>query len=312
MRSSVANRSGLLATILVSMLAAATLPSPTPAEDTLMDLQRLVPAHHGQWQKTGDDGLYDHESIFKYMNGAGEVFLSFAFQSLLVRRFQRAGEEELTVELYDMGTPADAFGVFSRNLQTEEVGVGQGSEYRSGFLSFWQDRYFATVFAAQESPDSRDAVFGLAATIAAGIPGSGQLPALVRALPQANLLPRSTRYFHLYTDLNQHYFVADENILGLDRQTEAVIANYEREGGFLYLLVIRYPDHARATSAFDGFLAIYLPEAREKGVARLEDGSWVAATRRIDRILIVFDATTAASAEALLAEAQANLEGEEQ
>jgi len=64
---------------------------------------------------------------------------------MLSARWQRAlygkgGEPQITVELFDMGTPDDAYGVFSYGREQEETGIGGGYELRSSVLSFWQNR----------------------------------------------------------------------------------------------------------------------------------------------------------------------------
>ena len=116
-----------------------------------MDLSELVPESIGTWSNY-EDSIYDKETIFEYMNGAGEVFLSFAYERMFVRQFSKSEdmEEELTVEIYDMGKPSDAFGIFTRFRSGEDAGTGQSSSYLSGNLSFWKGRYFVIIFVLME------------------------------------------------------------------------------------------------------------------------------------------------------------------
>jgi hypothetical protein len=279
------------------------------AEENEMDLSMLVPEHSGGWRSTGQDSLYDRETIFRYMNGAGEVYLSFTFQRLLVRSFAELGGKRITVELYDMGSAADAYGIFSRNRQGEDVHIGQGSEWRSGYLIFWKERFFVTVFADEEGERAEQAVLELGAAIAGRIEEEGALPAVVSLLPQQDLMKRSIRYFHKHTDLNQHYFIADDNILNLDMGTDAVIAEYRKRQAHVYLLIIHYPNMDRAASAFESYIGVFMPEARDSGVTRLEDGSWAAAIRESRYIVTVLDAPTRATAEQLMTAASGPLGG---
>ncbi len=292
----------------VLFLAAPADPTPNPpGEDLAMELAELVPESLGPWQRSGEDARYDRESIFKYMDGAGEIYLCFAFRELFVRRFRPAADlaaEEITVELYDMGNSADAFGIFSRNRAGPDVGVGQGSEYRSGYLVFWQDRYFVTVFTRQETDRSRQAVLELGRSIAAAVPRQGNPPDLVAMLPKEDLVSESVRYFHRHTDLNHHYFLAEENLLDLGPRTDAVIASYRRPGEFLFLLIVRYANQGLAESAHRQFIGGYLPEGQATGIARIEDGSWAAAALAGIHLVAVFDAPTPERAAALLGTAR--------
>jgi hypothetical protein len=302
---------GLLLLLLAASLLVATAAvseSPPPDDGAIMDVAGSLPQRLGEWQRGASAALYDRESIFKYMNGAGEVYLSFAFKELFVAHYSRRGEDEITVELYDMGNPADAFGIFSRNRQGEDAGIGQGSEYRSGYLVFWRGRYFATIFAGKESEGSRRFAFELARRIVAAIGEDGGLPQVVSLLPREDLLEPSIRYFHQHTDLNQHYFISDDNLLALGPETEAIIANYERGDEFIYLLIVHYADAGSAEAAFSDFINSYMPEGGDTGVAEIEDGFWAAAARTGEHLLAAFDARTAERGRALLVTARARIE----
>ena len=277
-----------------------------------MPLSELVPAEIGGWRADDADGLFDGEEIFRYMDGAGEVYMSYGFRRLFVRQFLAEGgdEEPVTVELFDMGTPSEAFGVFTRGREGGDVGIGQGSEYRSGYLIFWKGSYFAAVYALEETSASREAVFALAGAITDAIAEEGPLPELVELLPSEDIAEWSQRFFHLYTCLNFHYFVADENILDLDLDTDAALAEYGEGEGRYTLLLIRYPHAERARDAQMSFRHHYLPEAGLTGIACLEDDKWTG-VRLVGRcLLIVFDAATADEAEAAMEAAAVNIERE--
>jgi hypothetical protein len=298
----------LLLGALGGMLLAAAVSPALASEVPSMDIGSLMPDSVGAWHRTGDDARYDRQSIFHYMDGAAEVYLSFAFRELLVRTYAGPAGARLTAELYDMGRDSEAYGIFSRNRQGPEAGIGQGSEYRSGYLVLWQGPYFATVYADRQGPDQEAAVRGLGAAIAQGIGITGREPALLDCLPRADLVPGSLRYFHLHTDLNQHYFVADDNILDLGPETEAALAGYERGEEYAYLLIVRYPAAERARAAFAAYREAFLPEAAEGEPVQIEDGTWSAAVRSGSYLLAVYDAQSAARAAALLAAARTGLE----
>ncbi|NOZ60439.1 MAG: hypothetical protein GXO74_02050, partial [Calditrichaeota bacterium] len=55
--------------------------------------------------------VYDPENLFEYIDGGADIFLSFGFQQLQVRDFA-FDSLQFTVELYNMGTPLNAFGIY--------------------------------------------------------------------------------------------------------------------------------------------------------------------------------------------------------
>ena len=276
-----------------------------------MDLSELVPESIGTWSNY-EDSLYDKETIFEYMNGAGEVFLSFAYERMFVRRFSKSEdmEEELTVEIYDMGKPSDAFGIFTRFRSGDEAGIGQTSSYLSGNLNFWKDRYFVIVFVLMETEESKKDMFEFSRSIAEKIEEEGELPAVVSILPPDNLIEDSVKFFHLHTDLNRHYFVSDENIFNLDKSVDSVIAIYRQDGNYTYLLINKYLDVKSAQDSHDIFVDIYMPESKDSGIVQIEDGLWTATSRSEEFTVTVFDAATPESARQLLETAQSRIEGE--
>jgi hypothetical protein len=258
-------------------------------------LASFIPVAAGPWLSEADQ-VFDAESIFEYIDGAGEVYRAYNMKLLVARRFHKDGRPDIVVDAFDMGSPADAFGVFTHDLEGEDAGLGQGSTYKAGLLSFWKDRYFLSIYAEEETPETRDAVLELGREIAGAIPGRGDPPALLRLLPREGLEARKVRFFHGHALLNYHYFVAAENILLLGRETDAVLAPYGDKGGRSTLFVGAYRDGVAAAQAKESFRRAYLPDAADGGVVRTENGKWTA-VRALGRfVAVVFDAASEAEA----------------
>ena len=263
-----------------------------------MHMREFVPGEIYGWKAQGEVEIYDRETIFDYIDGAGEIYLLYDFRRVMVFRFIKASDPTILVELFDMGSSEDAFGIFSHAREGEGQGIGQGSEYRGGLLCFWKANFFVCILSERETPETKKAVADLARKIAEKIKVTGTKPKLLDYLPPEGLLSRSVRYFHLYTSLNYHYFVANQNILKLSQKTEAVLARYQPGGGFL--LCVRYQNQKEAKEAFNSFLSAYIPEAKESGIAQIDNGKWVAAKLEGVFVVVLFDAPTKAYAQDLI------------
>ena len=190
------------------------------------DARRLasyIPVAAGPWLSEADQ-VYDAEGIFEYIDGAGEVYRSYNMRLLVARRFHKDGKPDIVVDAFDMGSSEDAFGVFTHDLDGESAAIGQGSVYKAGLLSFWKDRYFLSVYAEEETAETKGPRPRPGTPHRRGHPRNGrgarpaEGPAGRRARsPRGPLFPPSSV-------LNYHYFVAEENILLLDRTTDAVLA----------------------------------------------------------------------------------------
>ncbi|MEE9420502.1 MAG: hypothetical protein V3W43_13545, partial [Desulfatiglandaceae bacterium] len=125
-------------------------------------------------------------------------------------------------------------------------------------------------------------------------------------LPVEGLRPRSVRYLHHQTVLNYHFYLADENILNLGPRTDAVLASYQLGQETAYLLLVVYPDAAKAEKALQGFIRHYLPEAESTGLALLENGKWSAARIEGKLLVIVLDSDSRRLAKGLLEKVKKN------
>jgi len=260
-------------------------------------MRQYVPGEALGWNVQDTVEVFDRATIFDYINGAGEVFLAYDFHRVIVLRFTRAGEPDVTVELFDMGSSEDAYGVFSHARESEETGIGQGFEFRGSLLCFWKSRYFVCVMAESDGDEARTVVYSLAREIDSRIRVSGNRPTLIDILPADQMIPASIRFFHLHSSLNYHYFLAEQNILGLDRETRAVLATYRP--GSMSLLCIQYSTDESALKGYKGFIEHYLPDAGSNGTALTEQVKWVATGCVREYVVIVLDASTEESAVSL-------------
>jgi hypothetical protein len=249
----------------------------------------FIPRTIGPWLSEADH-VYDAETIFQYIDGAGEVYRSYNMKLLVSRRFHKDGRPDIVIDFFDMGSSEDAFGVFTHNLDGEAAGIGQGATYTSGLLSFWKDRYFGSVSAEEETKEAKEAVLELGRRVAAAIPKVGPRPRLLAYLPSEGLDAGRVCYFHNHTILNYHFFVADADILLLEQTASAVLAPYRTAMGKSYLLVVGYPDEAKAARAYESFAKNYMPDAKKSGIVRTEDKRWTASARAGDIVIVVFNA----------------------
>lgn len=263
-------------------------------------MKSLLPTEAMGWKAEVEDHVYDRESIFEYIDGAGEVYRAFNLRELRSRRFHRAGLPDIIIDLFDMGSPADAFGVFTHDLDGEDAGLGQGGNYKGGLLTFWRDRYLVSIFAEGESAETKAALFALGRPVAAAIGRDGAKPALLALVPPGFAAGGTVRYLHSPVILNYHFFVSAENLFGLGPDTEAVLAKSADRGRNGVLLAVKYPGTAEAAAARGRFLKGYMPDARGEGLIRTEDGKWTSVRLVKNVVAVVFGAPTEAGAKALL------------
>jgi hypothetical protein len=222
--------------------------------DDMLSAEDVLPADGvlPGWQMDGKPKRYDADTLFDFMDGAADLYFTYGFQLLTVGQYVADGEQRtVQIEVYETAFDADAYGLFTYNSYGEPIDLGVDGELDPGYrLAFWQGRRYAQIVARETVDDAVLRAFGQA--VAAALPPGGQRPALVDALPQEGLDPRSVRFFREKMALDNLLWLGSEDVLGLGADTEGVVAQYERDGQGIDLLLVAFPDTPRAQQARAG------------------------------------------------------------
>ncbi|OGC02276.1 hypothetical protein A2V82_16660 [candidate division KSB1 bacterium RBG_16_48_16] len=267
----------------------------------------ILPAEINAWGMGQQDQVYKGKEIYRYIDGAGEVYLAFDFQDVIVRRYSLAGAPDIIVELFRMSSPENAYGVFRHDCQNETNEVGRGCERRGGLLCFWQGDFFVCIYAEGESEKAHQAITALAHAIEVKIQDSTGKPELLNLLPENGLQENSIRYFYSPAILNYHYFISEANILKLDKNTRCLLANYTiKDHSFLFFLGL-YPSTGEAAEAEKSFILEYLGQTDQDSFKLLENDLWTGVRRSGRIVLIIFDAQDLNVAKAFLTSASESI-----
>jgi len=251
---------------------------------------RSLPDQVGEWRADGKDQVFDRETIFKYIDGGAELYLAYDFRRVFSRKYSGPGDSAIVLDIYDMGTSADAFGIFTSEREDEDARIGQGSEFGGGLLRFWKGSSFVSILNDGGGEGADRAVIDLGRAVDLALPDMGSEPELLKHLPQQDLDKKRIRFFHQPLLLDKHYFVANENILELGPKTDCVLAEYTLpQDDFLVLLLVRYESPQQARAAHDHFMNAYMPEANA-GPAQMENKKWTMARLDGNLLGIVFEA----------------------
>ncbi len=252
------------------------------------------------WQAGKTTELKVPTDLYNYIDGGAELYLSYGFNQALSRTYIKAGKQDVLAEVYDLVEPRNAFGVFTQTREEDHQEFGQGTYRIPGAVFFWKSHYYITLSAWESSPESNEFINELAAYIDAKIQDTGDIPALIKLLPQEGMVPWGFKYFHHYVWLNSFFFISDHNLLQIDEKTDAVLARYAEGDQRKYLLLVQYADPAAAGQAYASFGKEFFPEGLVENCIRLEDNTWMAAALRGNFVIAVFNALSKQSAGQLL------------
>jgi hypothetical protein len=226
--------------------AETALPAPTKilSADTL-----VMPGDHliADWKVSVPEQSYGADNLFSLVDGQADSFLAYNFEKVTTERYENNDGVLLTVEVWQVAAPADAYGLFTLNRAGSPVKMGTEGDGDPGRrVAFWQDRFYVVVNANGPVPDVQ--VMAFAYFVSISLPSGGQTPALVKNLPAQGLTERGFIFFHQAISVQDQVALGSDNILGLSPQTNGVAARYTLDGTPARLMLIQYPDPSQAST----------------------------------------------------------------
>lgn len=286
-------------TYLIIIISTLLMPQSSHA-DTLDRVRSGLPKQILSWTVEHEDRFFDEKTIFSYINGGAEVYKAYNMRQCLSRRYTNPNGPAIVLDIFDMGSSEDAFGVFTHDTDGEILEMGQDARFRPGWLSFWKDRFFVSIYMEEESEAAEKTVKALARQVTSRITRQGTKPRILSQLPSEGLQSKNIRYLHHPIVLNYHYYLSDENILNISHKTDVVLASYRLGKKEARLLLIAYSDPETAKKSMISFFNHYLPDANQYGMALLENGKWAALSLKERILAIVLEADSRQLAESLL------------
>ncbi len=127
--------------------------------------------------KTIEVKRYPGKQLFGYMNGGAELYREFGFIELSVQTGKIEGRE-VQVEVFRMGSPASAFGIFSLSHgECDHVpGLCRWNCASDRYLQFVKGSYYVTVSVVSASTKRYPALVAIARVLRDGLSGEDYNP----------------------------------------------------------------------------------------------------------------------------------------
>jgi len=180
------------------------------------------------WTSTSEVTHYTPENLWEYINGAADQFLDYEFQFLRSREF-KSDTTSVTIDIYDMGTPLNAFGMYTTERPIEYTPIRIGVESIISPPSqclLLQGQYYVKVYAF-EGEITENSGKSLLTSLADGLPGENNFTQEIAMLPVEGRISGSEGFVL-------------EGYLGLSELNGCVFACYKDKEGkeFHYFYVI--------------------------------------------------------------------------
>jgi hypothetical protein len=264
-------RTWIISIILGSLLYGVSFGSEEKAA-SLSPIDLLPKIHDLKgWKSADPPDVYMGEELFDYMDGGAELYLEFNFKQVAIQEYIYNKSSSLMIEIYQMDSPKNAYGIYSFDTRGEHPIIGQGATYSSGLLKFWKGPFFCRILSLDRGEKMRSLIFVIGEKIAAKIPTEGTKSQLLTYVPRENIIPESIHYFHQRVTLNNFYYLSDKNILNLNEATEGVFFEYQHQEKPVKVILIGYPRIKDSLAAFQDFINSYLQDKDFKNLGSIEE-----------------------------------------
>ena len=225
----------------------------------------LLPAdgEASHWGRVGRPSVDIGKDLYKNVIGGNPtLYHNYGFIEGASVEYQtpRLGSQPLILlEVFDMGTPENAFGVYSRNRypQDEFEWVGSRAIISGRELNFWKGRYFIQLEGYEFASQIKQGMIELAKATADGIEDPLITPHLLTLLPSENRVPHSEKYFPSGVTLKEIHRFLPERMIEYSPNIVGCSAAYLHKKSStdwidtMTALVLRYEVESKAKAAYD-------------------------------------------------------------
>ncbi|MGD0129970.1 MAG: DUF6599 family protein [Terriglobia bacterium] len=208
-------------------------PVPIPA-DIQARLAGLLPEPAEAGAKPASERQFYSSDLYRYIDGAADAFLGFDLVAMIHQEYETK-EADITLDIYDMGKPLNAFGMYAaeRSPSYHFLSLGVEGYVSDSILNFFQGQYYAKLSAFGNAGKSAPDLVPLAQAISAKIGTEKSIPAALSILPKEHLVAHSEKF-------------ANKSPLGHDFLSPAIEATYLIDGKPVVLLISKASDAAGA------------------------------------------------------------------
>lgn len=239
-------------------------------EKTLPSIYYSVAQNMGQYTVKGQLYCYEGAELLKHLDGAAEKYLAYKIKNLSVQKYQNDSGLTLTIEIYNMSSPQNAFGIYSlgRNPEARFVDLGNEGIITSYMVEFWKANFYVKLI--HSIPGPKDDLIQIAKKLASNINRNSKEPQLVNLLPVKDYIPKSAKFFHEKISLDNIYFIS-ENFIELNNKTNGVVGYYQNDKERAKAFIIKYPSKDLANIAYERYLKYLNIHQKDNVVVNISD-----------------------------------------
>ncbi len=228
---------------MVLLIAASAVAQQAPG-----DLSGYLPASGelSGWRLSDTPKNYRGDELYVMIDGGADIYYEYGFTQVLCAEYVDARGKSIKLEIYEMESPAAAYGIYS--FKTGDGGktmkIGQEALLEDYYLNFWKGNLLVTVIGLDSEQETVQGVVSFAKAVDARIAKTGEQPELAGLLLREPLAFSHPKYVRGSLGVMDSYIFDTENIF---RVREGIIGAINDCKAFVF----RYADEGECAKAFD-------------------------------------------------------------
>ena len=148
------------------------------------------------WRKPGNIQVYTPETLYEYINGAAELYLSYEFQELQVAEYLNEDSASVVVEIYRHKTPTHAFGIYSqeRPIEADFLNIGAQGYMVAPIFNFVTANYYVKIYCYDVDTNRQEVLQTFAKKVAENLGGKRPLPRILACFPSKGKKQNSEKF----------------------------------------------------------------------------------------------------------------------
>jgi len=207
-------------------------------------LARLLPEPSAVQAAPAGEPKFFSTDLYKYIDGGADIYLDYGLVAMVHERYRASGTD-VTVDIYNLGAPSSAFGIYASESSPDYhfLPIGTEGYGTNEILNFFQAEWYVKLSAFSDREKTGPVLERFARAVSQRIGPAGPLPEFLALFPSRNLVGHSAKF-------------VKKSPFGLDFLGPAILAGYAQGGKESTLLISKAAD-ARGAAERVGKLQEY-------------------------------------------------------
>jgi hypothetical protein len=173
--------------------------------------------------RTGEQKFFSSD-LYRYIDGAADAYLDYGLVAMVHQEYKTASTD-ITLDIYNMGAPPNAFGIYAAESSPDchFLPIGAEGYGTNEILNFFQDEFYVKLSAFSDNEKTAPVLEHFARVVSRKIGPSTPMPEFLSLFPPQHLVSHSCKF-------------VKKSPLGHDFLAPAIMAAYawgEKQGSLI-------------------------------------------------------------------------------